>query len=319
MNYILGSGVTGLLARMILGDKWTIIPFHRSRFFSYNPAIDDNFIISNERIDPYLKDLGADVVDRRFFYQRAWSIGGQLYKGYDSGLNNDWHYKIFGPNVPGQSPAVYKDKMVLPIYDLKINNVYKHLLETYQEEIIRESQEGIPTKITKDYIERNGKRLEYDNIVSTIPLYALFKLMNLEYDLKSKQLYYYHIETPDLDFEGANQVLVVDPTISFFKATNINKNRYLFYCHEELPNPGAYFMTMMNKFEILDGTTVERALPMGARPNLTNLEKVGIHCVGSYAEWDWCMDVGSCIMRLLDLSQRGFKPKPRNDITLPRI
>jgi len=48
MNIILGSGIIGLLAKLILGQDWKIIPFYRSRYFSFNPALDDNFIIRDE-------------------------------------------------------------------------------------------------------------------------------------------------------------------------------------------------------------------------------------------------------------------------------
>ena len=44
MNYILGSGIVGLTARHILGADWQVVPFYKSRFFSSNPPLDDNFL-----------------------------------------------------------------------------------------------------------------------------------------------------------------------------------------------------------------------------------------------------------------------------------
>ena len=68
-------------------------------------------------------------------------------------------------------------------------------------------------------------------------------------------------------------------------------------------------MAFMGNFEILDGTTLENVIPLGAMPKLEILEKYGIFSVGSYAQWDWCADVGSNILRLLNYASRGHKPK----------
>ena len=46
MNVIFGAGVVGLIARHVLVGNWQIVPFGRSRFFSFNPPLDDNFMIS---------------------------------------------------------------------------------------------------------------------------------------------------------------------------------------------------------------------------------------------------------------------------------
>ena len=54
---------------------------------------------------------------------------------------------------------------------------------------------------------------------------------------------------------------------------------------------------------------VENAIPLGAMPQISSLEDNGIFCVGSYAQWDWCSDVGSNILRLLRFAARDGKPQ----------
>jgi hypothetical protein len=133
-------------------------------------------------------------------------------------------------------------------------------------------------------------------------------LMGQQSNLQAKDVHYLHIQTDHLDFEGMNQALVTDQIFSFYKATNVAPKRFLIYCHEDIPNPGIYFMSFMPKFEILDGTSIENVIPMGPMPKLDAIENRGIFCVGSSAQWDWCADVGSNILRLLRYSQRGNKP-----------
>ena len=309
MNVIFGSGIVGLLAKLILGSSWTVIPFARSRFFSFNPALDDNFIIRDGEIDSFIKELTQNIQPPIHVYCRAWSIAGELVPTWDAGLCGDWLYKIFGNNIPPQSEIYLRDRMNLFVYDLRVNGIYQSLVNQFMPELKEEATKGQISEIGDHYFIREGIRQDFDHAVSTIPLSVLYKLMgNNGIELPSKTIHYLHIQTQDLDFEGMNQTLVVDPIFDFYKATNVAPGRYLIYCHNDIPDPGAYFMSFIQKFDILDGTSITEAIPMGSIPKLDGIENSGIYCVGSYAQWDWCMDVGSCILRLLRFANRGLKP-----------
>lgn len=317
MNYIFGSGLIGLLAKIILGPSWKIVPFYRSRFFSFNPALDDNFIISDDELEPFFKDLLKLVKINQFIYRRSWSVAGQLHSSYDQFLCADWLTKVFGNQVPPQCKPYLSDRMNLTIYEIRANELYNSLVNSMIDELKEASGLGQVTEIGDHYFVRNGIKEEFDNLVSTIPLNALLSLSNSKNDqLPSKDLHYLHIHTEHLDFEGANQTLVVDDIFPFFKVTNVAPNRYLFYFNQEIQDPGIYLMNIIKSFEILDGTAIREAIPLGQMPDLKNLEEVGIYCVGSYAQWDWCMDIGSCILRLLRYAARGHKPKQNKELQL---
>lgn len=313
-NVIFGSGIVGLLAKALLGPSWKLVPFYRSRFFTFNPALDDNFIIRDEQTDDFIKDVTGAIAVQVLLYRRAWSVGGQLVPSWDKGLCRDWSTKIFGSQVPPQTEVYLANRMNLFVYDLRVNQLYQRLMEQNLAELQTESAKGLVTEIGDHYFIRGGIREDFDNAVSTIPLDGLNKLMNVQMELPSKDLHYYHIQTDNLDFEGNNQVFVVDSMFGFYRASNIAPKRYLIYCHEEIQNPGIYFMPIMQSFEILDGTSVKHGLTMGPVPKIDWHESKGIYCVGSYAQWDWCMDVGSCILRLQRYAQRGFKPFKKESI-----
>lgn len=308
MNVIFGSGIVGLLARVILGDSWRVIPFYRSRFFSFNPALDDNFIICDDQLDPFIGDLMKNPSIPRFIYNRAWSLGGELIRQWDSGICGDWTTKLFGQKTPSQTEPYMMNRMSLFVYDIRINQLYEQLQRMYIEDLRKEVLKGEVTEIGDHYFIQGGVRHDFENAVSTIPLDSLLQFMGTEPELPAKTIHYLHIQTEDLDFEGTNQVFVVDQLFSFFKATNVAPNRFMIYCHEEIPNPGIYLMNFIPKFDILDGTSIEGAIPMGQIPKTDALDKCGIFCVGSSAQWDWCADVGSNILRLLRYSSRGNKP-----------
>lgn len=304
-NIILGSGITGLLSKFILGPEWKVIPFYKSRFFSFNPALDDNFIIRDDKLDPFIDELKKTLKTPVFLYNRYYSVQGDLYKEDDKGLTYTWLYKVFGSEIPPQAEAYCKNRMRFFVYDIRVNALYELLMKMYIEELKIEAAQGKVTEIGDHYIVRNNNRLDFDKCVSTIPLNVLYELMGKNHNLKSKTLHYLHVQTDKLNFEGANQLLVVDNYIDFFKVSNVAPGRYLFYCNNEIPNPGSYLMSFMQDFDILDGTSIDNVIPLGISPKLDQLESKDIFCVGSSAQWDWCMDISSCILRLLRYANRG--------------
>lgn len=316
MNVIFGSGLIGLLAKEILGDSWDIVPFYKSRFFTHNPSLDDNFIIYDDEIDDIIKQLSdysnsIPIIGRprTFDYKISWSSQGSIIRKYDKNICEDWLYKIFGDKSSGQSEPYMRNRMDLKVYDIRCNNLYSQLLNKHYDHIKQQHVLGQVTSIGKNNFVRNGRTYEFDKAINTIPLDALFKLMKIDYNYEYKPIHYLHIATDQLNFEGSNQLLVADNDLSFFRVTNIAKDRYLFYFHKQ-ENFGLYLMSIIpGSFEILDGTVITDAIPLGFTPNLVNIENdVNIFSVGSYAQHDWCMDVGSCILRLIRYANRGNQP-----------
>ena len=310
MKLIFGSGIVGVMARYILGDDWTIIPFGKSRFYSYNPPLDDNFIIHDRQLDPLMVDLG--LLTTPIWLQRAYSIGGELIrKDPDGSLAKDWLNKIFGSEYPPHAEAYLSARMGFFVYDqVRINQLYRILQQRYRQELLREWALGPVTEIGDHYIVRNGIKQDYEKAVNTIPLNVLLGLMGMSsrHQLQYKSSHSIHMETSFLNFEGATQVMVVDPIFDFYKVTILAKNRYLFHLHQEVKNAGAYFMPIIADFDLIDGTQIPESLPLGMMPSLGWLEQLDIFPVGAYAQHDWCADVGSNFLRLLKYSGRGDKP-----------
>lgn len=296
-KFILGSGIVGLLAREILGDEWEIVPYGRSRFYSFKPSLADNFIVRDERIDDFITHIGGKIAS---LYSIKYSLGGHILP-YSTEVCDLWLGKTFGMESPSRARPYMGARQVFSIYDIRINVLYEQLQNKYKSEL---HKKHTVTKIGDHYIIINGERVEFDKIVNTIPLNVLSSTLGINQysNLTSRQVWYYHIKTDELDFEGSNQLLVADQ-YKFYKCSNIAKDRYLFECNEDLQLPGQYFMYFMNKFDLIDGTTMQNAIPCGERPNMEALDKLGVFNVGSYAEWDWCACVGSNILRLLKFKE----------------
>lgn len=293
---ILGGGVIALLAKYILGDDWTIIPFGRSRFYSFMPALADNFIINDPKITDLIENLGGKP---RYPYQIRYSIQGELMP-FSISICDAWLDKVFKGNPPPHATAYYKSRQNFFVYDLRVNKLYQDLQSRYRVELTDRSKIGDVTEIGDHFIRIGNTKHDFEQCVSTIPLHALLPLCNMNgVSLERSPMWMFHIQTNDLDFEGSNQVFVVDQAMDFYKVARIREDRYLFYCNREISQPGPYFMNFMPKgFDIIDGTMIPDAIIMDNKPKV-DLGRLGITCVGSYAEWDWCADVGSCIMSLL--------------------
>ncbi len=298
MKLILGSGLIGLLARKILGPTWTIIPYGRSRFFSFTPALDDNFVIRDNRIDDFMATLGATP---QHLYRVSCSVGGALLPP-TAEIVDPWVTRVHGEDHPGHLVPLYSKRNVFSVYNIRLNELYSRLQKEFSEEIKAGIALGNLGDVNQESVTVGGKKYDNEGIISTIPLDALLKSIGYNAEgLNSKDCHIYHIATTDLDFEGANQIWSTEG-YTFYKCNQIAPDRFVFYCDEDMTIPGAYFMQFMRRFDILDGTRIPNGIIQGSPPDLKFLkENHNIKCIGSYAEWDPAMDVATCLMRILTL------------------
>jgi hypothetical protein len=240
------------------------------------------------------------------FYKRAWSDKGQLLANQDGSYIDAWLEKVFGTQAPQHAKAYYTKKDIFQIYNsIRISEIYKSLLDTYLPHIKEMINIGMPTKIENGYIYFGNERRPYNRIISTIPADVLHPITGRKSTFKTKDIHYLHLYTEELDFEGANQVLVCDHGIDFFKVVNIAPNRYLLYFLKDIQHPGTYMQAFLKNFEIIDGTMVKQALMLGDILDVTSLNRESIYPIGGYAKWDYCQDVGSGILQLLTLLDGG--------------
>ncbi len=295
MNIILGGGLTALLARDILGDNWTIIPIGKSRFYSFNPPLADNYVVRDDIIDEYMQRHTAMPL----MYRIGYSLGGQILFNTNMVLNQ-YLAKLYGDMIPPQAGAYWKDRID---YFGSGNCVvmYNELREKFKSEIAENNVKfGMPSGISDHTITTDKGKFNYSKIISTIPLPVLLKWMNITWPgLKSNDEYCYHVRSDCLDFEGATHLFVVDPEIEFHKATMLNRLNYIFYAKKRIEYPGRYFMAFVKRFELIAETTIEDSMCYGPIPEIAELGEADITCIGSSAVWDDCLDIGSCIKRLV--------------------
>lgn len=303
MKVILGSGIVGLLAKTILGPEWKIIPFGKSRLYSFKVPLADNIFIHDPKLDHFISSELKLISSILYPYYSCYSVQGQIVKAYDPALTEAWLHKVYGEQYPTQAKPYYAHRMNNMVYGARVTELYAQLLSTYMDELRRESNAGQVTDITHNIIKRGDEVIQFEKAVSTIPLNALLELYKVPHTLQANDVYIYYVHAPDIDIEGSNQCYVIDKEIQFYKATRISADhRYLFYSTTEIEFPGLYFKQFSPKSTILDYTKIPQGLPIGEKPNLSLLESQNMYCVGSYAEWDDCRDVSSCILRLLSIA-----------------
>lgn len=302
-NVIFGSGILGLIFKEILGDDWDVVPFSKSRYFSYTTPLCDNFITYDRSTDQLLSELNLNISPTKHYYVRRFSRRGALIPFSKENLDL-WLMNIFGDSIPTQSHVYWNEnRFSETIYvDARLTNIYSSLLHKHNEYLVGRAKLGNVTNISKNSYEINGQVYNFDNAISTIPLNVLYALMGLDNSqLRSLPLYCYFIKTDKLNFEGANQVFACDPELLFFKVSNIQSGYYIFYSTTDIPNPGIHFMRIIGgEFDIIDGTSIQNTIPVNEIPNTDYLNtEYNIYPIGSCAQWDWCMDVGSCLVRFV--------------------
>lgn len=298
-KFILGSGIVGLLARHILGPEWKIVPFKRSRFYSYVPALADDYIVVAPDIAGILSDFGFIPQNRR--HTRAFSFNGELIFSEQSFVKLLWNQKIFG-NSPHPAAGLLTRTDLL-VFKTTVSDLYEKLLDRYKLEIqVNRDLYGDIESIAGNHAKTNKTEFDFDKLVSTIPFDALNTYMGQPKDLPAADVWYYLVKTPALNFEGATDVLVADAAFDFFKVTHVAPQTYLFNCLRDLGNPGVYLGAFLNgNLEVQRHTSVPKALPLGIPPDLVPFESAGIYPVGCHGQWDMFMDVSSSIKRLQKL------------------
>lgn len=296
-KYILGSGLTALLIKEIVGDDWQIIPFARSRFFSVRPPLSDDYLYVDKSIDELLGrslNLSTPILRRK-----AFSIAGELIYHAMPIAVAGYVKKLFGINP---HPAAHKllERTEGFVYSARLLDIYIKLERKFAESIKSSPIHGRDiVSIGDKEIKLGDKSVEFDKLIVTIPLPALYKLCGKKCDLPSATLYVYHITTPYLDFESADELLIADDIIDFHHAVSIGPNQYIIYSTRDLGNANAYLAQFTNnKVNIAGMTEILDGVPRGAPPDLSELENNDIYQIGRYAQWDWFMDASSSIKRL---------------------
>lgn len=299
MNLILGSGIVGSAAKIILGDEWQLMPMKRSRYFTFEVPYADDFVAVSDETTDFIKGFGCpqhvDIVKRPF------SFGGELI--YDSQVAmEEYLTKVYGHDYP----TIFKHaiKNIVTVYPISAKMIHDKCQAMVRPAI----DQGVATfgreikAIHKHHLVTDKGELDFDKMVSTIPLNAMCRYMGLDIGLIAKDVYYYHIRTNSVNLEGARQALIADRELLFFKVNQIGKNDYQFWATELIDNPLSYFGGVIGyNFEIVEVMRIEEALPVGDIPDLNFLKEYGIKMIGSNAEWNDLIDIGTCFKRIMKI------------------
>jgi len=268
----------------------------QSLFYSFNPPLADNYIIAHPEIEPFIKDVAPHSMT--YMVQNAISLSGSLVFFSSPLAIQTYLSKVYGEDMH----PIAKDLMKLErfVYGVSAQDVYQRLQKRYMKELT-ENNEGYGGIASIDPINRlirllDGGVLEYENIISTVPLDVLNKWCEYDLSFKSNDVYYRHIATKSLDFEESYIVHVADEEIPFYKVSRYSPVDFVFESFSWLND--AVLHAFVDDFQSVNHTSISNAFPLGPPPNLDYLEKDGIYCVGSLAQHDDLMCVSSCLNRL---------------------
>lgn len=294
-NFVLGSGITGCIARAISG--YTIIPFKRSRYYGSDVPLAENHIPFSDDIEAFMSEYSKAGP----IYKEVVSCDGVL--SADDIIKEIYLKKVFGEHPVYAKEFLCKTSMA---YQMTVLQLHDKLQDKFINEInssIKLVGDVVSIDLSSKRIKfKSGQVTEFDKIISTIPLDALAKLCNVDLVMKAKTICYYHIVTKSINLEGADTCLVADEEIEFFKVIRLpTKDEYLFWTNDGLENPYKYFGNYLtHNIDIMGAYRILDAIPLGT-VDLSIFENAGIDCIGSNAQWDPFIDVGSSIKRLLRL------------------
>lgn len=295
-KFILGSGIIGLIARHILGDEYAVIPFKKSRYYSFPLPVADNDITHCDATREILTSL--HIPEIKAYFPTAVSMAGGLFFNKSVWVDPVVDKMYGGDTHPLAAQLLSKDADAYPMIASKL---YGALLEKYSDEITKRVNDEV-TLISKNKIVLNGEAHSYDKIISTIPLNALLSLTKLRGFLNSKDYHVFLVATDQFNLEGAKRCYIADAAIPFWKVNVIDDRTYQFFANGVTEGADIIFsMLTKGRFKTIASTTIKEAFPCGPPQIelLNRLKEDNIECVGSNARWDYFCDIATSIGHIL--------------------
>jgi len=296
-NYIIGGGLIALVAKKLFPD-WNVIPVGKSLFYSYYPPLADPYINAHADVDGLMKSLAPHTMT--YMVKSAVSLAGDLVFFSSPLAIKEYLRKIYGDDMhPAALPLMKMERFV---YGTSAQSIYKDLHDKYSNNLaMAHSQFGNVVNINthERTIQTENKKVEYDKIISTVPLHVMEKWCYTSIERPSKDIHYRHIATSSLDFENSEIVYVADQEIPFHKVVQHSPVDYVF--ESFYPLTDEVLSAFVGHFQQVNSTFIRGALPCGPPPKPTHLSFHHIHCVGSLAQHDDMMCVSSCFRRLIKL------------------
>jgi len=298
--FILGSGLIGCLAKRMFPSA-EIIPFKKSRYYSFETPLADNFIICHKEIDPFMSEIcPADKIP--ILMKSSFSYYGQLIATPPVELLQMYLQKVY-QEYPDYYPKLLKS--IHGVYQTTAMKLYDKLQDKLQLDInesIRNYGEMISIDTKAKTITMRNKKMEYEKIISTIPLDALVKFCGFDLDLKSFSVCLYNITSEKIDLEGNDYCYVADKYIDFFKVVRLGQHSYMFWCKDAIQDPYKFFGSFLtHNIDIVETFRISNMMPIGNPPSLQMFQDADIYCIGSNAQYDDMVDVSSAILGLLRL------------------
>jgi len=257
MNYILGGGVSGLIAGYLTG-----YPVIEKSITKIPPLF---FLWKTEETEDFVRRLNFDVKTRRIKI-------GYYYKG-DFVSPNEELRKIYSNKI-GRDSSMSEMKTELKTIDIDINDFLSRLKENVK-------------FISDEIIAIKGKKLigkdntyNYNKLVSTIPLPKLLSLLNMS----SKNLIYspiFFFKTKIYDEKILNSdydyFYVIDENIYIYRITKQPDSTYI--CESLYPS----FMTNWRTTLLSIRRAEFGKILEGSPPDLSSKN---IILLGRFAEWN---------------------------------
>jgi len=287
-----------LLARHILGPEYKLIPFKKSRYYSYPiPIADDTIVKTGQTID-VLSSLGMPTAYR--YHSVAISIAGQLLFNKEAWAQPLVDRLYRDDPHPLASALLAKES---DVHNISIKELYESLLARYGDEIIS-NKDTVVSELGDHFIVIDGQRHDAYKMICTIPLNASLKLAGVKHDLQSHDYHVSLVASDSFNLEGAERVFIADMSIPFWKVNVLGREAFQFFSNGYVENVEAIFALMTkNRYRMLATTSVPEAFPLGPPPMgiLQKLNDMGIVCVGSNARWDYFYDVSTSLNSILNV------------------
>jgi hypothetical protein len=276
MKYILGGGISGLIAATFFDDFILITKRH-------TPIFQGAFYLHcGENTEYLLNRLGFSLSKK--VIKAGILYNGKIYTEPTKELRKIyWEQKLYQEGSPGN--VFNQGNLQFEAYNIDFSAFYDILLETAisnDVEIWLTEVKKIDLNSKKLYLE-NGSSYSFEKIISTIPYPVFCELA----DISPKGIRYRNIfigRNPFISVpDEFDYLYILDPQISYYRATKA-KN-------------GSYYESLIRGERIIKYGKIF----YGKAQNVPN-----VYYLGRYAEWKPHIKVEDVVRRVLEWKRQGI-------------
>jgi len=229
MNYILGTGITGLILKVLDdNNKYRLIGNDIGGQFNNSFNMGPRILKYCKESENFLQYLSLEKQKKE--YNIGYYFNNKLIKNFTKEMRIKYFYKTRGKNKKFENSSMNDGSLKFDGYDINIDDINFIYIKIKDNVII-----DLITKIDlqKKIIFTKNNFYKFNKLINTLPINIFYKLCGIDKKIEYDSVNFYKINKKELikfnDYEKFNDydfIYIIDDFICFHRITKLYENNF---------------------------------------------------------------------------------------------